>query len=186
LWEELAQLCLPQLNQDETLSNLLGNAIRGLESAGALDKAESWWRQWLSWVGASRGTSSREYADVAYALAENLFKQAKYREGSDIIKAVCDIRRQLQPDTYQLYVSLALQGRIAMELQEYSQAEPLLTEAYHGLSAQEKNPTFKEHQRLDEVVNSLVELYTRWNKPEKAEEWMNVAKLRRTAHPRHE
>jgi len=186
LWEELAQLCLPQLNQDETLSNLLGNAIRGLETAGAFDKAESWWRQWLSWVGASRGTNSREYADVAYALAENLFKQAKYREGSDIIKAVCDIRRQLQPDTYQLYVSLALQGRIAMELQEYSQAEPLLTEAYRGLSAQEKNPTFKEHQRLDEVVNSLVELYTRWNKPEKAEEWMHVAKLRRTAHPRHE
>ena len=60
------------------------------------------------------------------------------------------------------------------EQERYDQAEPLLREAVKG----RRLKLGDKHPHTLESINTLIDLYEAWNKPEKANEWR--AKLPQT------
>jgi hypothetical protein len=62
--------------------------------------------------------------------------------------------------------SLAAQGRFA-------EAEPLLVDGYNGMTGQTEQIPFEFRSTVDRTLQQIVQMYDRWEKPEKATAWRN-------------
>ena len=84
-----------------------------------------------------------------------------------LAKAVQIAKEVLPPGHPVTGVSLRKHGWCLMELERYNEAEPLLHEAHQMLSAALGPGSIQ----TIEAVGCLVELYDRWDKPDKAAQW---------------
>jgi len=105
------------------------------------------------------------------AFAVVLRQQSRSRAAAYHLKAVLEARQRLfhgdSPEAQTCRLEL---GIIRLEQRKYDEAEPLLLEAYSGLKQHEgATPEFK--RSTTEAVQRLVQLYNRWDKKDKADEW---------------
>jgi tetratricopeptide (TPR) repeat protein len=103
-----------------------------------------------------------------YSLGVLYRRQGRYDEAEPLfISAINGARRSLSDGHRYTGLFLHQQGRCLTKMERNEEAEVVLLEAREILSA----AIGAEHEETLWTIESLVELYDAWGKPEKAAEW---------------
>ena len=82
------------------------------------------------------------------------------------------IREQIEPDVWTTFSSRASLGAVLLKREKFAEAEPLLVSGYEGMEQRANSiPENARVGRLRDSLESLVELYRVWDKPDQAAPW---------------
>jgi hypothetical protein len=84
---------------------------------------------------------------------------------------VKDAREALPADSQELAAELIVIAKWAGEAKAYADAERLFLEGYQGLKRGESQNPNTGAQRTQDALQSLIQLYDAWGKPEEAAKW---------------
>jgi tetratricopeptide (TPR) repeat protein len=116
--------------------------------------------------------ASLYYDQGQLAQAEPLFVQA--------LAALRRVEGEEHPHTLTTMDSLA---SLYLAQRQFAQAEPLLKSGYAVLKAHEAEIDDATRLRLAKALERLVELYTKWDKPDEAAKWQQELEARTPDHP---
>jgi serine/threonine protein kinase/tetratricopeptide (TPR) repeat protein len=141
------------------------------EARGETARAEAMLRDVLA---ARRKKFGDEHADVAQtlsALGAILLAQQKWVEAEPALREGLAIWDAKRPDAWSRFDTRSRLGESLLGRKKYDEAEPLLLTGYEGLQARASTIPAESKPRLTAAGESVVRLYERWGKPEKAREW---------------
>lgn len=141
-----------------------------LRSKGRHAEAESIDREVLAALRASnpRAKPARllyQLAELRRSRGDAREGEALYEEARDSQRTALDNLRRQRPQAWPLIADAEwLLGACLRGLGRYPEAEPLLLGSYPSL----KRWRGERHDRTREALDSIIDLYVRWGKPEKA------------------
>ena len=104
--------------------------------------------------------------------ASSLNQLARWQEAEVAAREAVAIRQKLMPDELGFFLVLSYLGEGLLGQERFPEAEPLLVDSYHGLKERiERLYALRRERYLLESNRRLVDLYTKWNKPEEATRW---------------
>ncbi len=81
------------------------------------------------------------------------------------------LRQKAMPDSWFTFADEGQLGRVLIGLGRYSEAEPLLIDAFNGLTKRDGQVPASQKVRFNEIRSALVELYMATNRPDDAAKW---------------
>jgi serine/threonine protein kinase len=138
---------------------------------GRLAEAEALGAEAFSSSVRARGAShpvSRESAD---ALAEILVKAGKFGEAEPLLRDSLAARQKASPEAWQTASIESLLGSALAGLKRFAEAEPLLLESHENLAKLQDRIPAGSRPIVSDSGLRLVQLYSDWGQPEKAEAW---------------
>lgn len=151
----------------DSLKGLIGMYLQ----SGNNREAESLIRQWDEILAANPSANPVELAYAKNCLAESLLGQGKLAEAEPKSREAIDALTRLVPASIELCRAQSVLGAICCKQDRYSEAEPLLLNAYAELS---KNfPSAKPHLRwyAPRACERLMDFYASQEKPNEVEKW---------------
>ncbi len=103
------------------------------------------------------------------ALARLRLTQRKYAEAESELHEAMNGTGNQNTQIWDTFDRQSLLGASLLGQGKYADAEPLLLSGYEGL--QKQSPAISVDANLPEAGQRLVQLYTAWEKPDKADEW---------------
>jgi tetratricopeptide (TPR) repeat protein len=105
------------------------------------------------------------------SLAEVRIEQKKYADAEPLLRGALAGYEKSAPGSWPLFRSQSLLGSCLAAQTRFAEAEPLLVDGYNGMTAQTEQIPFEFHSTIDRTLQQLVQMYERWEKPEKAAAW---------------
>ncbi len=130
-------------------------------------------------LGADHPKTVHTLNNLARALADQgikLLGQKKWTEAEGALRKVVEIRRKTAPNEWWTYFAMSLLGYAHLGKKEYSDAEPLLLQAYEGMKALEAKNSQSDSRYRTKTLLELVHLYEAWGKPAEAAKWRKQLK----------
>jgi tetratricopeptide (TPR) repeat protein len=135
---------------------------------GRLDEAVDLFRKALATRSAVQGAEHPDTAAEMSQLADALTRSGKPQEAVDLARKALDIRKRVYPAGHAyIWSTTSVLGGALAGAGQFDQAEPLLLDAYKGLSS--GRISGKRPQR--DSAGRLVLLYEKWGKADQAEQW---------------
>jgi eukaryotic-like serine/threonine-protein kinase len=103
------------------------------------------------------------------SLAELRLAQHRYAEAEALLRE--SLAAQAPATAWQPYDRQSLLGLSLIEQERFADAESQLLAAYSGLEERKTGIPLPDRTSLQETVERIVQLYTRWGAPDKAAEW---------------
>ena len=103
------------------------------------------------------------------AMARLRLTQRKYAEAESELHEAMNGTGNQNTQIWDTFDRQSLLGASLLGQGKYADAEPLLLSGYEGL--QKQSPAISVDANLPEAGQRLVQLYTAWEKPDKADEW---------------
>ncbi len=103
------------------------------------------------------------------ALARLRLTQRKYAEAESLLREAMNGSGNQNAEIWDTFDRQSLLGASLLGQGKFAEAEPLLLSGYEGLMKQ--SPAISVDANLPEAGQRLVQLYTAWGKPDKADEW---------------
>ena len=103
------------------------------------------------------------------ALARLRLTQRKYAEAESLLREAMNGSGNQNTQIWDTFDRQSLLGASQLGQSRFAEAEPLLLSGYEGL--QKQSPAISVDADLPEAGRRLVQLYTAWGKPGKADEW---------------
>ncbi|GMU36431.1 MAG: serine/threonine-protein kinase [Phycisphaerae bacterium] len=148
------------------------NLAQTLQTMNRSAEAEPHFREALGIYEKVLGQEHPLVASTRIALARALMSQGRYRESEPVLQEALRIRRKTLPDdVISISEAVGLLGENLIKLDRFPDAEPLLLESYSRLVALPDPRGPDVDARVSAAARRLVQLYERWNKPDKAAEW---------------
>jgi len=134
-------------------------------------RAEQTWRH--AYEGyRGLGTYEATYtADAAELLGQNLTKQHKYVEAEPLLRQAMAIREKGDAGDWGRFRAQAFLGACLAGKGRYAEAEPLLLGGYDGMRQRAALMPAKQRKFIRSTGEQIVDLYTRWQKPDQAAQW---------------
>ncbi len=101
----------------------------------------------------------------------DLMTVAGAADAEPILRESVGLYREQEPDGWRVFNAQALLGAALLGQQKYVDAEPHLTAGYAGLIARQAAIPPRDRTRPAEAAERLVDLYTRWGKPDEVKKW---------------
>lgn len=157
------------------VSTSLNNLAMLLRDKGEYDQAEVLFRRVMELDRKSLGNEHPYVAGGMRNLAVLLMKKSDYKTAASLLTNAFEIQHKTFPENHwQIATTKLLLGVCSKETKEYEKAESLLITAYSII-----NSRFGvDHPRTQAALNSIVNLYESWGKPDKAEEYRVMLKKR--------
>jgi tetratricopeptide (TPR) repeat protein len=153
-----------------TTLSTFNHLAQAYEAGGQPERAESLVRELLA---CQRQTANPESVAIALStLGRILSKQARHAE-AELLLRECLARRARQcPEDWTKFHTQSLLGRTLLGQKKYAEAEPFLIQGYQGMrQRQARIPVLFRTPYLIEGLESLVQLFTAWGKPNEAAPW---------------
>jgi hypothetical protein len=138
---------------------------------GLYSLAETSAAQALSGRRKTLGSQNPDTMASAADLALALLSQNKFAEAGLLAREAMEADKKIQPDSWQRYRAASLLGESLAGLKNYEESQPLLLEGYRGMLAHKDRIDAPDLYHLRLAKQWLVQLYSDWNKPDKAAEW---------------
>jgi eukaryotic-like serine/threonine-protein kinase len=103
--------------------------------------------------------------NVLASLGGMKVEQRRYTEAEPLLREALDGQRKTGPDTWRRYYTESLLGACLTGLGKYAEAEPILLSGYKGVLARQNSMPFENRDILNEVRDSVGQLYRAWGKP---------------------
>ncbi len=118
-------------------------------------------------LGAQHPFTMSSETDLALTyISENKFTQAE-----TLARDALESEKKTQPKDWSRYNAESVLGKSLVGEKKYADAEPLLIEGYQGMLARKDRINIPDLYHLRLAKQWLVQLYSDWNKPDKAAEW---------------
>ena len=134
---------------------MLSSALRGFQAKGKDEQDEA--------------------AKTTEALGLNLIEQHKYAPAEPMLREDLAYREQTNSKNWQFFCAQSLLGAALSGLGKYSEAETLLLSAQQGLVERKSRMPADETKLIRFSEQQIVDLYSRWGKPEQAAQWRRKA-----------
>jgi non-specific serine/threonine protein kinase/serine/threonine-protein kinase len=141
------------------------------DSQGELGRAEQIWEHALQGFQHLDGFEDSA-ADVSELLGQNLTKQHKYQQAEVLLRQALAVREKVNRDNWSLFRAQAFLGACLTGLRRYAEAEPLLLSGYEGMQQRSSRMPAKQKKWIRSTGEQIVDLYSRWSKPEQAAQWV--------------
>src|SRR5262249_48621445 len=107
-----------------------------------------------------------------------LFQQKRYAEAETSLREATGNMHRIAPDAWERFNADALLGAALAAQKKFVEAEPLLVSGYAGMGTAKHQVAITTSSAFDQkqAAQTLVQLYTDWQKPDKQTEW--AAKLK--------
>jgi len=105
------------------------------------------------------------------SLAEVRLEEMKYADAESLLREALSSYEKTAPGSSSQYRSQSLLGASLAAQGRFAEAEPLLVEGYHGMTEQTEAIPFEYRPGIDKAGQRIVQLYERWEKPDKAAAW---------------
>jgi len=158
--------------------------LRTYERQGKLDQAVSLLTERLPWLRKDLTSEPHRLASPIAYLGRLLLQQKKYAEAEPLLREARKLAESLPETSLTPFWNLSNLGACLAGQGKYEEAEGHLLSAYRGLKERESNvpPQFGEwtddgqlvigpRERLTQVGQRIIDLYTAWGKPEEAAKW---------------
>ncbi len=141
------------------------------ESLSRWDRAEPLWREIVARRHDTVGPDSPILAGDLESLGSNLLRRHKPVDAEPPLRESLAIREKTQSDDWATFNTRSLLGGALLGQQKYTDAEPLLLQAYEGMKQREKTIPPRSKPRLIEAGERLVQLYEATNKKDDVAKW---------------
>jgi tetratricopeptide (TPR) repeat protein len=105
----------------------------------------------------------------AVSLAKLRLAQQKYAEAETLLRESLNAKDNEGPYSWQPFERRSLLGLSLMEQSKFAEAEPLLLAGYRGLL--QRKSVLPVAVSVEQAGERVVQLYTRWGKPDQAAQW---------------
>jgi tetratricopeptide (TPR) repeat protein len=157
----------------DTLNELAALAVV-FDQAGQLDRAMPLYEQVLQLRRAKLGNDHPNTLLSMNGLAQARRKNGELAKAEVLLRESLDARRRTAPDEWHTFYTHVLLGATLLNLERYDEAEPFLLAGYEGLRRQFDRIPPPERHCLNNAVQSLVMLYEKSGRPDRAEDWRAV------------
>lgn len=140
-------------------------------SQGRYSEAEALYASALETRRRVFGSAHPDTLDDITALAEVRMELKKYAEAEVLLREALAGYEKQAPKSWSRYRSECLLGTSLVAQGRFAEAENLLLSGYGGITEQPDTVPFEFRGEVDETPQQIVELYERWEKPDKAAEW---------------
>jgi len=113
---------------------------------------------------------------INYLAAAYLDAQ-RWPEAEMAARECLNLRGGKRPADWERFHTMSQLGAALAGQKKYAEAEPLLLQGYDGLNAREAVISAARKQDRADAAARIVELYSAWGKPDKAEEWRKKLNL---------
>jgi tetratricopeptide (TPR) repeat protein len=99
-------------------------------------------------------------------------QQQRYAEAEQTLREAAAILIRTDPNTWERFNGESMLGAALSAQKKFEEAEPLLISGYNGMGfGRPSNANMASRFSRDQAGQSIVQLYTDWNKPAKQTEW---------------
>jgi eukaryotic-like serine/threonine-protein kinase len=137
---------------------------------GKSDSAEKYAALALEGRRHTLGSEHPETMQSAADLALTYVSQGKFAQAETLAREVFEFQKK-RPDDWERFRAESLLGASLAGKTQYAEAEPLLLEGCRGMAARKDRMGVPQHFHLDCAAAWIVQMYSKWGKPEKAAEW---------------
>jgi eukaryotic-like serine/threonine-protein kinase len=117
------------------------------------------------------GPAHPDTISVMALLGEVRLQQKKYTEAEALLREARNNNEKTTANSWERYWSQNLLGATLAGQSQYAEAEPLLISGYQGMLQREAAIPVEDRPVLSQAGERIVQLYEKWEKPEKAAEW---------------
>jgi non-specific serine/threonine protein kinase/serine/threonine-protein kinase len=107
------------------------------------------------------------------SLANVRMEQNKYTDAEPLLREALAGFAKTAPGSWPLFRSQSLLGSSLAAQGRFAEAEPLLVDGCNGMTGQTEEIPFEFRSTIDRTLRQIVQMYERWEKPEKAAAWRN-------------
>ena len=156
----------------DTLTSL-GDLAKLREAQGKFSDTEALLSQALKGWQEAHPERRADIASVQIAIGEVRGMQRKYVDAEKILRDALTAYENM-PETWWRYKAERILGASLTGQSRFAEAEPLLLSADRGLTRLDSAiPAYERYSRGQEV-QPIVELYTKWGKPDEAAKWQEA------------
>jgi len=117
------------------------------------------------------GPTHPDTISVTASLGEVRLQQKKYADAEALLRQARNNSEKMAADSWERYWSQNLLGASLAGQSQYAEAESLLVSGYQGMLQREAAIPLEDRPVLSQAGERIVQLYEKWEKPEKAAEW---------------
>jgi serine/threonine protein kinase len=171
LYEQTLEAQMARLGESDSATRItLGSLAVAYQNAKRYDQAEPLFRKALAFAREKGEQASVE--QLLSNLGSNLLLQEKPAAAEPFFRECLEIHVKARPDGWPRFRALSQVGACLLGQQRHAEAEPLLLEAYNGLSTRsEAIPARLRAGYLTSAARWLADLYEGWDKPDQAAPW---------------
>jgi tetratricopeptide (TPR) repeat protein len=122
---------------------------------------------------------SPQFAGLLAQVSLDLVRCGQHAAAESLLRECLAIREKKEPNAWTTFNTQSMLGGSLLSQKKYKDAEPLLLKGYEGMKAGEKTIPPHAGDRIPEVLDRLIELYTATDRPEEAKKW----RAERAKHP---
>ncbi|HSU56828.1 MAG TPA: serine/threonine-protein kinase [Candidatus Dormibacteraeota bacterium] len=149
----------------------LGGLAGVLSREGYLAEAETAGREAMAIQKKLYGGTNSLTAGTLASLTLTLLYEKKSEEAEPFARELLALDEKMAPDHWYKFSARNFLGAALLGQKKYAEAEPLLLSAYEGMKQREDKIPANDKVRLQEAIQSLVQLYEETGQSEKAAEW---------------
>jgi tetratricopeptide (TPR) repeat protein/predicted Ser/Thr protein kinase len=117
------------------------------------------------------GPMHPDTTSVMALLGEVRLQQKKYADAEALLREARNNGEKTPADSWERYWSQNLLGASLAGQSQYAEAEPLMISGYQGMLQREAAIPLEDRLVLSQAGERIVQLYEKWQRPEKAAEW---------------
>jgi serine/threonine protein kinase/DNA-binding SARP family transcriptional activator len=151
--------------------NTLGQLGKAYVEAGQVDKALPVLDQFIVARRKASEPDDPRFAGLLARVSVDLIKHERFSRAEKYLRESLAIQEKKQPDAWTTFHAKSLLGGALAGQKRYSDAEPLLLQAYEGMKQRKANIPAEDKPRLMESLERLIRLYDSWSKPDQADRW---------------
>jgi hypothetical protein len=119
----------------------------------------------------ARGADSREATVASTTLGRDYIMLHQYAKAEPVLRDVLAAQIKSSPDDWHRYNLESLLGAALLGQKKFPEAETLILSGYQGLKQEESTMSTPAKVFIKDAADRIPQLYTAWNKPDKAAEW---------------
>ena len=141
------------------------------DAQGDLTRAGQEYQQALACYRRLGSDTEAEAADTAELLGQNLTRRRRYDQAEPLLRQALAFREKTDREDWNRFRAQAFLGACLARQQRYAEAEPLLLSGYGGMRQRASRMPAKQKKFIRSTAEQIVDLYSRWSKPEQAARW---------------
>ncbi|MBI4473640.1 MAG: serine/threonine protein kinase [Acidobacteria bacterium] len=154
----------------DTLTSMNARALLHVDE-GDFSGAEALFSEVLETRRRVLGQEHPDTLSTWTSLGRVQFLLRKYREAATTLREALKTYDKAMTETWERYSCQSVLGASLAGEGKYDEAEPLLIAGYQGMFRKKDSMPAENRSDLEQAQESILRLYERWEKPQKAAEW---------------
>jgi eukaryotic-like serine/threonine-protein kinase len=172
LYEQTAKLYKAKLGPDHPYTlNTLVHLGQAYCDAGRIQNAEKLMAEALPVLQAKFGPDYAETLAATAILIDVYTVNGRWSDAESLAEKSLEIYTKKAPDDWRRFDAMVQLGAALAGSKKYSAAQPLLIGGYEGMKSRAHNIPAPSKKLLIKALESIVNFYDTWGKPDQAREW---------------